>query len=126
MRIDNLAVQDAPDPEKPETWTFQVMLGWINDPLPESENTYEGRLAYFRRKGEGYCEPWKSVAKWIKDDTKIPFDKGTYWGNAALWDNRKGKMTICGDAAHPMTPRKSCFAFYVDTLETESLIRQKF
>lgn len=33
-------------------------------------------------------------------------DAGTYWGKAKKWDNRRGRMTISGDASHPITPRR--------------------
>jgi 2-polyprenyl-6-methoxyphenol hydroxylase-like FAD-dependent oxidoreductase len=101
-----ISIQDVPDPDMPETWTFQIFFSWINRPLPASENTYEGRVAYLKRIGEGYAEPWKSCARWIKDDAKFTLDRGTYWEKAAPWDNRQGKLTLCGDAAHPMTPHR--------------------
>lgn len=82
-------------------------MSWINNPLPHSENTYEGRMRFFKKRAEGWAEPWKSAGRWVKADTKIPMDPGTYWESVARWDNRKGHMTLCGDAAHPMTPRKS-------------------
>lgn len=33
-------------------------------------------------------------------------DAGTYWGKAKKWNNRQGRMTISGDASHPITPRR--------------------
>lgn len=29
-----------------------------------------------------------------------------YWGNITPWDNYAGKVTLAGDAAHPMVPCK--------------------
>jgi 2-polyprenyl-6-methoxyphenol hydroxylase-like FAD-dependent oxidoreductase len=101
-----VTVQDVPDPSRPETWTYQLLMSWVNNPLPSSQNTYEGRLAYFKQRAQEYAEPWRLAGQWVKDDAKIPLDPGTYWEKAAKWDNRKGRMTLGGDAAHPMTPRK--------------------
>lgn len=99
-------VQDVPDASRPETWTFQVLMSWVNNPLPASEDTYAGRLAFLKSRAEDWAEPWRSAGRWLRDDTKIPLDQGTYWEKAKKWDNRGGKMTLCGDAAHPMTPHR--------------------
>ncbi|OCK81663.1 FAD/NAD(P)-binding domain-containing protein [Lepidopterella palustris CBS 459.81] len=101
-----LSIQDVPDPDKPETWVFQLLMSWMNDPLPKAEDNDEGRLAFLKKRSEKWAEPWKSAGLWVKEGTKIPNDPGTYWERAAQWDNRKGKMTLCGDAAHPMTPHR--------------------
>ncbi|KAF2788432.1 FAD/NAD(P)-binding domain-containing protein [Melanomma pulvis-pyrius CBS 109.77] len=101
-----LSIQDVPDASRPETWTFQVLMSWVNNPLPASEDTYAGRLAFLKRRAEDWAEPWRSAGRWLRDDTKIPLDQGTYWEKAKKWDNRGGKMTLCGDAAHPMTPHR--------------------
>ncbi|KAF2267335.1 FAD/NAD(P)-binding domain-containing protein [Lojkania enalia] len=101
-----ISIQNVPDPGKPETWMYQLLMSWINNPLSEEENTYEGRLAFFKKRSEEWAEPWKSAGRWVKDGTQIPMDPGTYWEKAAPWDSRGGKMTLCGDAAHPMTPHR--------------------
>lgn len=81
-------------------------MSWMDNPIPETENNEAGRLAFVKRIAEQWAEPWKSAGLWVKEGTKIPLDSGTYWERAAPWDNRDGKMTLCGDAAHPMTPRE--------------------
>lgn len=43
------------------------------------------------------------VLCWLIPITAV--DAGTYWGKAKKWDNRQGRMTISGDASHPITPR---------------------
>ncbi|PSN75230.1 FAD/NAD(P)-binding domain-containing protein [Corynespora cassiicola Philippines] len=100
-----VSIQDVPDPNAPETWLFQIMMTWTNAPLPE-ENTFEGRMKFFKERAEEYAEPWKSVGRWVKQDSKIPMDSGTYWEAIKKWDNNNGKTTLCGDAAHPMTPHR--------------------
>ncbi|KAK7728370.1 hypothetical protein SLS63_006599 [Diaporthe eres] len=102
----DLRIQDVPDPSAPETWTYQVIMSWIHNPLPHSENNYEGRMKFFKKRAEEWAEPWRTAGRLVKEDTKIPMDAGTYWEKARKWDNRQGRMTISGDAAHPMTPHR--------------------
>lgn len=99
-------VQDVPDPSAPETWTYQVLMSWINNPLPYSENKYEARMKFFKKRAEEWAEPWRTAGRLVKEDTQIPMDAGTYWEKAKKWDNRQGRLTISGDASHPMTSRR--------------------
>ncbi len=48
---------------------------------------------------------WKSSIKWIPDDTKVSKNSLGYWAPKP-WDNRDGRTTLIGDAAHPMTPHR--------------------
>ncbi|KAI8167194.1 FAD-dependent monooxygenase cctM [Colletotrichum sp. SAR 10_65] len=97
-----LAVADVPDPEDPETWEFQVALSlWSTEDPPE---TNEDRMKYFKKLAEPYCEPYRSAALWVPDDTYIPRDKYAEWKRIAPWKNFGGRVTVAGDAAHPMCP----------------------
>ncbi|KAF4872472.1 FAD-dependent monooxygenase cctM [Colletotrichum siamense] len=97
-----IAVADVPDPEDPETWEFQVALSlWSNEDPPE---TNEDRMKYFKKLAEPYCEPYRSAALWVPDDTYIPRDKYAEWKSIAPWKNFGGRVTVAGDAAHPMCP----------------------
>jgi hypothetical protein len=42
----------------------------------------------------------------MPNNTKVTYDKMAYWVPVP-WDNHEGRVTLAGDAAHPMTPRKS-------------------
>ena len=51
------------------------------------------------------CEPFRSAVMWMPDDTKITYEKMAYWVPIP-WGNHGGRVTLAGDAAHPMTPRE--------------------
>jgi len=41
----------------------------------------------------------------MPDDTRVTYDRIGYW-IPIPWDNHSGRSTLCGDAAHPMTPHR--------------------
>jgi 2-polyprenyl-6-methoxyphenol hydroxylase-like FAD-dependent oxidoreductase len=81
---------------------------WTNSSVPPSTDlsTPTGRLAFFKRRAAEYAEPWRSAGLAVAEGTILPLDSGTYWEGAHKWNNRGGKWTLCGDAAHPMTPHR--------------------
>ncbi|KAH4162708.1 hypothetical protein HBI81_222970 [Parastagonospora nodorum] len=103
-----LSIQDVPDPADPATWTFQVLQSWTDASVPADVDlsTPSGRMSFFKSRAAMYAEPWRSAGAAIDPSLSLPLDKGTYWANSAAWDNRQGRMTLCGDAAHPMTPHR--------------------
>ena len=95
---------DIRDPDKPETWIFQHFMNLWTDEAPPS--TSEGRLQHFKKLAESYADPFKSAAQYVPSDTYVPLDRMKHWPNATKWDNRGGRVTLAGDAAHPMLPCK--------------------
>jgi len=94
----------VPDPEKPETWVFQLMPTWLNDGKMHSGGA--AGLAELKEIAQDLVEPWKSSILCIPDTTEISPNSVSYWITTA-WDNRDGMITLAGDAAHPLPPRKS-------------------
>ena len=96
------SVQDVPDPQKPETWRFQIVTSWLGQRDTSLDNA--GRLAQVKAKAEVLPEPFRSANLWMPEDTHITYDSIGYWVSVP-WDNRQGRTTLAGDAAHPMSPR---------------------
>ena len=103
LRTDIPLVQDVPDPEDPANWQFQVVTSWLG--RPDDSLDTAGRLAQVKQKASTMCEPFRSAVMWMPDDTKITYDRMAYW-IPIPWDNHNGRVTLAGDAAHPMTPRE--------------------
>lgn len=60
-------------------------------------------LAMLKARGDEFCEPFKSAIKWIPDDTKYFESEITHWMPIGF-DVMDGRITLAGDAAHPMAP----------------------
>jgi 2-polyprenyl-6-methoxyphenol hydroxylase-like FAD-dependent oxidoreductase len=51
-------------------------------------------------------DPWKSAIEWISDDTILDTQRISFW-HPITRDNWDGRVTLVGDAAHPMVPCKN-------------------
>ncbi|KAI9796417.1 MAG: hypothetical protein M1833_006189 [Piccolia ochrophora] len=98
-----LSIQDVPDPDKPETWRFQVVTSWMGRPDSTLDNV--GRLAQVKAKAKDLADPFRSAVLWIPDDTKVTYNSIGYWVTKP-WENHGGRVTLAGDAAHPMPPHR--------------------
>lgn len=96
-------VQDVPDPERPETWQFQIMPTWLADGKTHSGGA-EG-LAELKAAASSLAEPWRSSLLWIPEDTPVSCNSVSYWPTTA-WDSKGGRITLAGDSAHPVPPHR--------------------
>ena len=97
-----------PDPRKPENWLFGVMVSWLGK--PDADSDHAARLAQVKERGKYLPEPAKSAIEWLPDDCKVPMNSVSYW-IPVPWDGHGGRVTLAGDAAHPMSPRKTSYPF---------------
>ncbi|KAL9063096.1 MAG: hypothetical protein Q9157_008428 [Trypethelium eluteriae] len=96
---------DIPSLDKPEDWQFQNYMGWHGSPHKQDFRSSQDVVEFFREKASHFCDPFRTAAQGIKDDTILPVDVGHQW-SPSQWDNRGGKITLAGDAAHSMLPHR--------------------
>ncbi|CAO2655553.1 Nn.00g043560.m01.CDS01 [Neocucurbitaria sp. VM-36] len=96
-------VLDMPDEKDPTKWTFQILSTWPLKVVEDHDNEVD-RLKRLKAhvKRDGWAEPYKSAIEWIPEGTEVLRDQLKIW-KTVPWDNQKGRVTLCGDAAHAMT-----------------------
>lgn len=95
-----LFLLDKPDLQRPETWIFYILVTWPIETEEDKENSGD-RLKRLRDHMDGWADPYKSVVEWVPDDVEIKPDWLRIW-HPKPWDNRGGRVTMAGDAAHSM------------------------
>lgn len=100
-----MLVIDVPDDKAPETWKFQLMTSWRKSDDDEKDKIAAAGLAEIKMKTKDFAEPFRSANAWIPDGTPVYTNRMTYW-EPIPWDNHGGRISLAGDAAHPMTFRK--------------------
>ncbi|KAI9809365.1 MAG: hypothetical protein M1827_006877 [Pycnora praestabilis] len=96
-----VSIQDVPDPDKPETWRFQMATSWPGERDPNM--TDADRLKLLKERASPLAEPYRSANLFIPDGSKVSHDDITYWVTIP-WDNHDGRISLAGDAAHPLPP----------------------
>ena len=103
-----LGLHDAPDPEQPDEWTFFL---YISFPEPaEVCSSRTSRREHARHQKElatTFADPIKSAFEWMDEGNEnVWYGKMNHWDpreEGHRWDNHGGRVTLAGDAAHPMT-----------------------
>ena len=102
-----LGLQDASDPDRPESWTF---VNYISFPEPRhttNDKTTAQHVAHQKEIAKQYADPFKSAYEWMPDDSSTAwYGKLRHWDPSIpehKWDTHGGRVTLAGDAAHPMT-----------------------
>lgn len=105
-------IQDASDAEHPENWLFFFYVSFkrsIAEQDDASNWTQQQHLAALKEKAKTFSDPWKSALEWLPEDHPIWDFKFAEWDpglSEHKWDNRNGRMTLAGDAAHVMTVQR--------------------
>ncbi|KAI4118670.1 MAG: hypothetical protein LQ345_001325 [Seirophora villosa] len=102
-----LGLHDAPDPSDPESWVF---FHYISFPEPRdqiSKKSTAEHVVHQKQLAREYADPFRSAFDWLADDSATAwYGKLQHWdpGDPAhAWDGKGGRVTLAGDAAHPMT-----------------------
>ncbi|OJJ46419.1 hypothetical protein ASPZODRAFT_132520 [Penicilliopsis zonata CBS 506.65] len=106
-----LSLLDGDDKEHPENWTFFHYISWKEgrDEI-NPRRTLQEHVAHIKTLGSEFVDPWCSVFAWMPDDCQqVTYAKMHHWDPSLpehRWDNHQGRVTLAGDAAHPMTPQR--------------------
>jgi len=103
-------VLDTPKTSGDGNYAVQIALSWDKcnrDQEPPAENS--ARVAMVKQLVDSFASPLKDVIQRIPDDTLTMTANLGDWADMR-WDNRGGRATLAGDAAHAMTMCK-CFFF---------------
>lgn len=95
-------ILNAPDPSKPEDWTFQILTTWPETDEDRKTSTSEQRLARVKSLMSDWADPHRSATLWAPDDLPVPADSLKQW-SPQPWKDTRGHVTLAGDAAHAAT-----------------------
>ena len=102
-------MQDAEDPDRPETWTFFFYISWHctrEEQQATADWSNSQRLQQVKGLSKCFTDPWRSAFDWVPDDHQVWYMCLTDFDPCAPdhhWDNHGGRVTLAGDAAHAMT-----------------------
>jgi 2-polyprenyl-6-methoxyphenol hydroxylase-like FAD-dependent oxidoreductase len=105
-------MQDVPDKNKPEDWTFFFYLSFPSSVAEQTEAkswTAEKHMAKAKAMATSYCEPWKSAMAWLPDNNPVWQIHFSEWDPRTpehTWSTHGGRVTLAGDAAHVMTVQR--------------------
>lgn len=97
-----------------ELYRAQICMSWpVHTPEDEVATTDQERLENMKRRANGFVEFLQQAVNKIPDGTAVTEIKLADW-ECLDWDNRGGRVTLAGDAAHAMTMCKSCQRRWLD------------
>ncbi|KAL8738246.1 MAG: hypothetical protein Q9181_000926 [Wetmoreana brouardii] len=98
-----MALHDVPDSNRPETWKWMYSLTW-NDKTAKREQPVgpEAIKQEWTFWAEKLAEPFRSAYLTVLPDATLWCDRLAQWPTIP-WDMCNGRVTLAGDAAHPMT-----------------------
>ncbi|KAF3386179.1 putative FAD-dependent monooxygenase [Penicillium rolfsii] len=101
-----LSLHDGDDIEHPENWTFFHYISFPEKRDEVNNRSMREHVAHQKELARHFVDPWRSVFEWMPDDSEVWYSKLRNWDPSLpnhKWDNRQGRVTLAGDAAHPMT-----------------------
>ena len=106
-------LHDVPDPDRPETWIFYTYISYPSSIQEQSETadwTNAMKMEHLKGMAKDFADPWKSAYAWMPADQPVWQHGMTSWDPSTRghrWEMSGGRVTLGGDAAHPMTYRPS-------------------
>ena len=97
--------------EDPNSYECQILLSWPykvgfqggEAPL-EVPSSNEERIQLMKRFAQSWAEPFKEIVDCIPPSAEVKNISLEDWPpEKGMWDNRGGRVTLVGDAAHTMT-----------------------
>ncbi|KAE8553770.1 hypothetical protein TMatcc_006776 [Talaromyces marneffei ATCC 18224] len=93
-----LHVEDQADMSTWTTFWTKIWRGSSAD-MPKDQSMVE----YIKDTTKDLCEPFQSLVDWTPPESACYIDEMKYWVPVSF-DNHAGRVTLVGDAAHPMLP----------------------
>lgn len=93
----------AGEPEDLSQWTTMWVKIWRKSiaPPPEGVKVGQEALDYLKATTRDLAHPFQSLIDWTPDGSDCYIDEMKCWVSQPF-DNRDGRITMAGDAAHPM------------------------
>ncbi|MCJ1470410.1 hypothetical protein MMC07_009055 [Pseudocyphellaria aurata] len=102
-----ISLHDAPDPNRPEDWVFFHYISFFESKNIVSNKSTAEHIMHQKQLAREFCDPIKSVYEAMPDDNTMAwYTKLQQWDPQApghRWNNQGGRITLAGDAAHPMS-----------------------
>ncbi|KAK4195428.1 hypothetical protein QBC40DRAFT_289047 [Triangularia verruculosa] len=87
----------------PTDCTYMILISWHSpDDTGLREGGSEAILADLKSRAKKLAFPFKDAIQSVPEGTRAWHARLSYWPTKP-WDNLNGKVTLAGDAAHPMT-----------------------
>ncbi|KAL4881555.1 hypothetical protein BJY04DRAFT_188335 [Aspergillus karnatakaensis] len=97
------SILETPELGKRDDYRVQICISWpVKGPGDEVHGSDAERLANMKQRAEGFVAPLYNAVQRIPDGTPVVEVSLADW-EGQLWDNRGGRVTLAGDAAHAMT-----------------------
>lgn len=110
-----LSVPPGDNPE--DLVECQLLISWPlkegflgREGVMDTPESQEERLELMKEIAKGWCEPFRSFVLDVPEETEVKVVRLEDWvpgTEGRCWDNRQGRVTLVGDAAHAMTMCKS-------------------
>ncbi|KAI0378585.1 FAD/NAD(P)-binding domain-containing protein [Hypomontagnella monticulosa] len=104
-----LSTLDAEDPD-PEQWRFASYVSWpcsIEEQTRDRARSTREKLAQAREKAQAFTPYLRSFYDSLREDIQeVYYTTSANWDPSVPgheWDTHGGRVTLVGDAAHPMT-----------------------